>query len=531
MIVKKFFFRYFNLIFFLISTGLILTLNFYPLLYLNSVPKFGRTYSLIHNNVQDFYFYQSLMNEGANGSFVIYDPYTTEPSKSSIIFSYFTWAGKISRILNLPHAFTYHALRLLASLFFFTAAFYLLFLLKIPFPRLAYFFFLFASPFFNGKTPYMYFWTGMDAVRRASYLPHHMFGGFLLIASIIQLLKFFRLKKLKYLLIATLLAPIMAFVHTPSLIILLIFLPFACLINIIPFLKKFPKNLIALNFYLFFYWIICLLTLLVMLSQTNKGFPWDQYLLWERNLQYPLNRELVGGLGVLFPFALIGVIISLFSKNFFQILIAVWFAIPLILIPLAPRLGMSNIRLIQGIPYLTLAILATSGIDYLLKFFKKIRNLPQIILSILIIVFAVFSTPVIIWSVKDQIREYTPVYGNTYLDNRLVQAFKFININYPPKTRTLATFYAGNYLPAFTNTISFIGHSGYTYNVNKKEPEVNKFFWNIMSSTDALNLIKANNITLIFQGPEEKGLYEKHLYPEILKPVYDREEATIYVLK
>src|SRR3989338_3602301 len=534
MLIKMKFKRFYflNILFFIITTATIITLNIFPLYTLAKRSPAGRTYALIHNNVQDFYFYQSLMNQGTSGNWIIYDPYTTETNKSSIIFSYFTWAGKLSQLLQIPHAYTYHAIRIIAGIFFFITAYRLIIMLKLPYPHLIYFFFLFAAPFFKGDTPYMYWWTGMDPVRRAAYLPHHMFGGFLLIVSVILILRFFSSKKIKYLLYALPLALFMSFIHTPSLIILLIVLPPTLLFYIVLNLKNW-KLLIGNYWYLFVYLIIGLLSLSFMVSQTQKGFPWNQYLLWERNLQYPLDKELIGALGILFPFALTGTVISLLSKKFDRIFIACWFAVPILLIPAAGKLGMSNIRLIQGIPYLSMSILAVLGLEYLIKLIRKLFVFcsPAIALATVGLLFFAYSYREIVWSVKDQIREYSPIFGNTYLDNRLFAAFDFINKNYPPKTTSVSTFYAGNYLPVYTHTVSFIGHNGYTYNVDRKEPEVAKLFTMKMAEREAKSFLMDNKITLVFQGPEEKRFYPDYLYPNILKPVYDREEATIYEMK
>ena len=551
----------FNVLFFIFTTLSIILLNLYPLITLAKKSPPGRTYSLIHNNTQDFYFYQALMNEGANGHWLIYDPYTTEDSRPSVIFSYFTVLGKLSRLLRLPYAYTYHIFRILSSVLFFLAAFRLIYFLALPNPGLTYLFFLLSAPFFNVESPYMYWWTGMDPVRRAAYLPHHMFGGFLLIVSVMLILRFYSSKKVKFLLFAFPLSLVMAFVHTPSLIILLIVLPPTVILYI---LLNYKIIKLFGNFKWFFiYWIVGLLSLAFMVSQTNKGFPWNQYLLWERSLQYPLDKELFGALGMLLPFGLLGAIIALLSRKFESVFVATWFAFPLLLIPVASKLGMSNIRLIQGIPYLSLAILAITGIDYLInklvnipsviqfakqneftegytdtlinKFkyqrYKKFINLRLAVYWIIAVLFFAYSSRLISWSVKDQIREYSPIFGNTYLDDRLHRAFAFINNNYPPKTTTVSTFYAGNYLPVFTDTVSFIGHTGYTYNLAGKEPEVQKFFSSKMSPEEAKSFIMNNKITLVFQGPEEKILYPDYLYPGILIPVYDRPDTAIYELK
>src|SRR3990167_10245905 len=241
-----------NIFFFILTSLIILILNLFPLIsHIRHAPP-GRNFAMIHNNVQDFFFYQSLMNEGANGSWLTYDPYTTESHQSSIIFSYFLWLGKLSKIVGISYAVTYHLVRIVLGILFLASSFYLLLtVLKVPYPRLTYLLFLFASPLMNGDKPYMNWWTGMDPIRRVAYLPHHMMGSLLLVVSIILLVKHFqnnskfksqpydfaqgknaklsphqrdpvatgqlKIKNYKYLLYAILIAPILAFIHTPSL--------------------------------------------------------------------------------------------------------------------------------------------------------------------------------------------------------------------------------------------------------------------------------------------------------------------------
>src|SRR3989338_10832056 len=115
-----------NLFLFIMTSGIILSLNLTPLIsHIRRAPE-GRTFALIHNNVQDFFFYQSLMNEGANGSWLTYDPYTTEPHQSSAIFSYFLWLGKLSKIVGISYAVTYHLVRIVLGILFLASSFYLL---------------------------------------------------------------------------------------------------------------------------------------------------------------------------------------------------------------------------------------------------------------------------------------------------------------------------------------------------------------------------------------------------------------------
>lgn len=368
-------------------------------------------------------------------------------------------------------------------------------------------------------------------------------------------------KNYKSLLSAFLLTPLLAFLHPPSLLVLLLVLPFALAIYGITsslnfslkssITQKGHKNLnFILNYLaLIIYWFLGLFSLALMLLQTKNGFPWSQYLNWEKTMQFPLENELIGALGILFPFSLIGIYKTIKSKKFAYIFITCWLMVPLFFIPLSPKLNLSNIRLIQGLPYLPLSVLAVLGIETIEK---KIKNfylifppqrliktdfpnlklpLSHLFFYLSLFLFFSFTLPVLHFSINDQIREYWPIFGNVYLDKRLKNAFDFINQNYPPKTIVLSTFYTGNYLPSFTHAKSFIGHFGYTYNLEEKQKKTQRFFEGKMTEEEVKDFLISNKILLIWQGPEEKPLYKNYLYPSRLKPVFDREEVTLYVLR
>lgn len=542
--------------FFLLVSFSILVLNLTPLFTLIHHSPPGRTFGLIHNNAQDFYFYLSLMNKGANGDVLTTDPFTTETHQPSIIFSYFVWAGKLASFLGIPYAVFYHLIRIGASIILLGLVFFLLRYIQVPFFRLSFIFFIFASPFMhtindNGRmitVPFMYWWTGVDSIRRIAYLPHHMIGNILLIATIVLTVQIVKKFSWRYTVAIAIIFALLSFIHPPSLFILLVTILPTCIVFLIlrAIIRKdgtllIKKNIFPQEFRKPFLSLLlsCLLGgvfLLAMVAQTSKGFPWTQYIAWEKTQQFPLTNELLGAFGVLLPLAFIGIVSSFLSKKFERILIICWFVIPILLVPFASRFQISNIRLIQGVPYLPLAILAVFGLEVIqLKILSQrligswVKISKYVLPVVILIIFSIFTYPTVVWSLKDQIREYWPIFGNIYLDNRLNTAFTYINSNFPKNTKTLGTFYTGNYLPAYTHTISFIGHFGYTYNIGEKEKNTRKFFENKMSEGEAKEFLMSNNIDLIWQGPEEKPIYKDHLYPKLLKPVYDKEEVTMYI--
>src|SRR3989338_4826470 len=530
-----------KIFFFLVTTLIILSLNLTPLILQTIHAPPGRTFVLIHNNAQDFFFYQSLMNEGANGQWLTTDPYTTEPHESSIIFSYFLWLGKLAKLLHLPYAIMYHLIRIILSILFLLTTYYLLLSTRIPYPRLTYFFFLFATPFMHWTeefgykvyAPFMNWWTGMDPLRRIAYLPHHMLGALGIVLIILSLYRYHKSKNPKLIIFISLLSSVLAFVHPPSLLVILMAIPPTFITYSILNKKIDTKSLPGL----IIFFIIVLVSIFIMYYETQKGFPWKQaHINWESRLQFPLDKEIIGAFGFLVPFSMLGIFESFRSKKFIYLLVTFWLTTPLALIPFASSLGISNIRLIQGVPYLPLSILATIGIQSLISFIisrfvnKKVSIVTLLHCSI-VTLFLFSSYPTLSWSLSSQVKEFWPIFGNIYIDNRLNKAFQYINQKFPPKTIILATFYSGNFLPAYTHTVSFIGHSGYTYEIDQKQEKVIRFFENKMDQTEAKEFITANKITLIYQGPEEKPIYNGLLYPEVLKPIYDKEEATLYILK
>ena len=557
----------FRWVFFIFSTALILGLNLAPTItFINHSPP-DRYFPLMHNNSQDFYFYLSLMREGAQGHWLTTIPFTTETHSRSLVFNYFLILGKISSLLGIPMELGYLIARIVSSILFFLCAWLLIRKLKIPYPRLTYLIFLFASPFLKGDTPYLYWWTGIDAIRRASYLPHHMFGGFLLILAFYVILQFVerKISLFRFFSFSLFLLFLMLLIHTPSLLILIMTLPTA----IIGYLSR--KNISSLRHgritkltiqpfnpltltSLFLLLSFSLILMLIFAKLMEGDALWKHALEWEKTLQLSFLKEILGGFGILLPFTLIGIIRSILSKNFSYWLVLSWFLVPILMLPLAPFFQISNTRLVQGVPFLPFAMLTAIGIEWIvsviptftLSFEGKagIQSLmngssgpasgmttKNIILIIIFFIFLLQSIPTLIWSLKDQIHEYSTPYSNIYLDKRLFSAFDFINKEYEPGTVTLASFYTGNYLPAFTNTISFIGHFGYTYDLEKKEEITDNFFSQKLNPEEAKEFLRKNNIRLIFQGPEEKRMTTEPLYPALLRKVFNNDIVTIYQAK
>jgi hypothetical protein len=511
----------------------------------------------MHNNSADYYFYLSLMRQGAAGHWLTTIPFTTESHRASVVFTYFLILGKLAHVFNLSMEVGYLLARIGGSLLFFTSAWMLIKKIKTPYPTFSYLIFLFASPFLrpvteNGVstiTPFLYWWTGIDPIRRASYLPHHMMGGFLLVTLLTVIINFFENKKssspLRFFLITTILLTLILLIHTPSLLIFAITISFTIgffiLKKIIRDLKEnkvFSLKEIAHRdtnpkiIQLIVILGICLMLMLSFAYYMGLDPLWKHALEWEKTLQLPFAQEILGGFGILLPFAIIGSVLALKKNSFPYLLICCWFLLPLLLLPIASIFGISNTRLIQGAPFLPYSILCTIGIEWAFNYIVKIKKtLAKPMMVLVISAFLIQSTTTLFWSYKDIIREYWTYYTNIYLDKNLFTAFDFINTNYKPDTIVLSTFYTGNYIPAFSHTKSYVGHFGYTQNLEQKQKEVDAFFSGKLSDKEARDFITSRQITLIFDSEEEKQMHTNPIYPSILKSVYVNSVATIYELK
>ncbi|KKR32647.1 MAG: hypothetical protein UT63_C0036G0006 [Candidatus Gottesmanbacteria bacterium GW2011_GWC2_39_8] len=562
-----------DLFFFLVIAFAMMGISLYPTIFfvLHSPPD--RVFPFLHNNAADFYYYLTLMNQGANGNWLAFDYYTTETLKPSLIEVFFVYLGKFGSLFHLSMPLTYFFSRLIFGTLFFFFAFYLIGkILPRGYRKIAFLLTVIAGPVIktsivNGKvvtSTFLDWWTGIDPVHRASFLPHHLLGNALLLVSIIFLFNYFRKKQTISLLWAGFASSFAGFIHPPNVIILILTTVTTIFIYLIkeiinqnkvagdaregPRLRAAEsehrrggtggrtRGMIRFFLPLTIFCFFSGLPVLILLSQTTLGFPWSIIPEWETKQFYPLSEELLGGLGPIFLFSLIGIFWIFQNPALENIFIGTWAFLPLICIYFSNIFHLNAVRFLQGAPFVPLSIMTGFSLLFLGKKISKSHfknSLKYLIYGITLIILLSFYIPALKVELSSQIAEYTPIYSNIYLTKTTFAGLEFINKNIPPKTHILSSFYTGNYIPAFTDNVSFLGHHTYTYNLEQKQAALNIFYGGKMTDAEAKQFLDNYKITLIWQGWDEKSLKPDALplYPNLLKVAYQNPDVTLYILK
>lgn len=537
---------------FILLTILFISLNFIPFIVhsYNSPPD--KFYALVHDNENDYYLYLSLINEGVHGDVLTTNPYDIIPSQPSIVSIFFVVLGWIGGILGLTSPIIYHAARLV---FGFTMLICAYMLLCEFLPRgkrwLPFLLTLIAGSFmrtemYEGKAyphQYMEWWRGADVIRRVGLYPHHLFGATCMIITIVCLLRFLKNPRWTYVGVATISSILAGIVHPPSSLIPIIAVATSVGIVSLQHLHELKHFLLSNKqkiIGLLLYGIGTIPAFLLIRYQTTLGYPWDQ-LGTEVKWQFEFGKELIPGLGIVFFFAVGGIVYSIKHlrhsqtfRDFQTLFIMCWFVVPIILMPLAPMMGISNIRLFQGYPYLPMGILAALGVEWSVEsIHRKTRFKVKRIFAVIVTVIIIVCLPTIFYSFKGMMQEYSIPYSNIYLPQSLNNIAQWLTQEYRQrneKPTILANFYVGNYLPAFAPVRVYTGHHTYTPDREVRAELARKFLSGEMNKDEARALLNSIEVRYVIIS-EDEGWGDVNKYPQLLSPLVKSGSYVVYTPK
>ena len=84
-----------------------------------------------------------------------------------------------------------------------------------------------------------------------------------------------------------------------------------------------------------------------------------------------------------------------------------------------------------------------------------------------------------------------------------IAALDWLNVNGTPGSVVLADYRIGNYLPACTSLIAFIGHGPETLKLNLKQPMADRFLAGMMPLDAQRSLLDANRIQYVIFSPAD----------------------------
>jgi hypothetical protein len=456
--------------------------------------------------------YFSAIGWGKRGGLAFPNLYDTQSKKPMFVYTAYVLIGKLTGFLNISN-----------SLSFYSAAVFFSFILIIVIWWFLGIFFLekkekitaFIILIFGGGLGWLFFpqlvlpdigqpgFTLESALRR----PHEAISLSLFLLAIGLFWRGINQKKKKLLILGAASAFLMSFFHPYTLLTLvIIFSAWAGLY----WLKNNNSKYISVLIYLGLSGIVWFLIVGIDLIE-NPGF--SGLMMQVQKSPGPILAVL--GWGIMFPFALTGLLSRTNNEkdNFLKIwLIFGWLIIYL-------PFGFQKL-LIRGL-WFPVVILAVRGIVWLTKRFR----LNFVSLAVIVVIFSLPTSFYMTFRRFGESQENRWV----YLSAAEGEIINDLRLKGRDEEGVLASYRIANLIPANTTKRVWTGHEFQTPDFNHRILEVNKFFGNEMTDTEAWIFLKKINTSWIFFGLDERNLSRgKDLKYKFLIPVIRKDNVILY---
>ena len=519
-----------------------------------------RSFELVHNYYTDYNFYLSRIRQGYDGKWLLHEIYTNEPHKGTIIHEFYLLLGQASRFIPdasfaIPAA--YHVARaalgvlllaliawattqLFSSRFWQMTAF-LTVVTSAGWP-------LIASLESGGWrfNNYMPWWTVLEPLQRITFIPHIMAaqaGLLFLIMARSDLAKNWVALGIIAMLIG--LAMPQALMMVYGVYVLL------CILDKDK-KARWPRVLIM---------VMSVWTILYFLPLLSQ-YPWKRLIDFE--VLHPTRFsyvEYLKTLGVSLPLGLIGSAIVLWKKDTKWYPIVAWaIGVPLVVLMMLIKPIQHPLRFTEMAAYIPLSFLTAYlfyqvilYLDTQFCFWKKYQVLSikyqvyKIRHYVYIILYTLYFI-LILYGITAMYHQY--FWQKDFIDQKIIAGWPAIPMNnyivYPSKgfidaigfidkqtdrnSVVLTEITAGNFIPARTGRLVYVGHENTSYK-EEKLVIAKEFYQGNMDPKKAYAWILKEGITHIFVGPEEKLDMENVDLPTVypfLREIYGNTDAAIY---
>lgn len=232
------------------------------------------------------------------------------------------------------------------------------------------------------------------------------------------------------------------------------------------------------------------------------------------------------GFGIIFLLAIVGMW-RVFKKPDTKYLFMLCWAVSsamLLYIPLDFQRRMS-----EGL-HVPLAFLAFFGVSYIIFRFKEVYGKDTARIYVLVMLLAVFLPLTNIQIVGQDLYMYTTKKTLPYyLYEEEVEAMHWLRENAVEGDVTFSSYYMGNFIPAYSGRIVWIGHGPQTIDLPQKKV-VSDWFWEEDAEvSEKENFLVEQGINFVFYGRKEKEIGEFDPNTKIfLKKVFENKRASIY---
>lgn len=550
--IKKFSLNTEIYIFSIISL-LLIALSASPYISFHLLAPANTEYTFLHNSISDYPYYVSFTNQGVYGRTTTIDQFTSESQSPGFIHIFYLWLGVLGRIFGLSAIMTYFAARILLGLvFLFTAhAFisyfikekwlriisFLLFSLSHSFPRIA---------TYSGVSyiePYLNWWTEIDPIGRATFIPHFLMGHIGLTGCLLLLMILFRTRMFVLLIPTIILGMITGLAHPPSLgMVYYIAGTYLLMDGTMAIMqKKWKKWLTRLGIFGLFT-AFTIPTLLYILSTTDHIFPWT-LMKAQESLFYALSLpEYILAIGPLFFLGLSGILFLKwknipFNHDLRILLIPIlWIGIDVLMVPLSKIIAytplpvkiptFANIRFLSMAIQLPLSVLAVYTLQYLYN------RWGQKAVATVLTVFIIVTLPVYQKTFRELyvLSPYVRYYA--LADSETVKAAEYMNANTKPEEVVLARPESSKLLSYFINNRLYTGQQIYTQYYDYKNKIVAQL---LEGKTDkcslAKNMINGNIRYIYADNTAEVTILDKYDFLGLFYRSKIRDIPVIYTVK
>lgn len=433
----------------------------------------GATYPFVHGYPPDYYWYVSLLRQGAEGKFFIESRYTPEEFAPQAVNTFFVVWGFIFQWI--PAHISFLLARIIWGICQYSIA-YLLATSLLPTKRskgIAFLLFFFGVPFWwrdelGWVHLYGEVWSELDPTVRNAFLPHHMAATAFMIGVLFFLSQSIERKKKKLALIAGFCGALATLANPGNALVLLLTLGIMTIIHIRSmrsWLVQICMTLIPIG-----------LSLWYLNTLQHTVFPWTEFVNWERFIFYPIS-----GLDFLFSLGIPGIIalvitpIIIMKQKYMWTLLVGWFIAPCIGLEILVRfLPISNMRYLQSAVHIPVAILASYALwlgDKKLSFSKLFQGIYR---SFFVFSMSIVAVGSFYGSWAQQMRS---VQQGTYnlliqVPTTVLEGMQLLDTKGKPRDVVIAPGWISTMIPAFSNKRVVTGHPTFTYKPEEKAKDM-----------------------------------------------------------
>ena len=473
--------------------------------------------------------YLAKMRQGAEGSWLWNDPYTSEPHRGVFLFSFYLLFGHLAALLHLPLIAAYHLARLSGAVALVIAVDRLCRRLLPPeLHRLGLVLVILGSgagflaqalrnPSLLGSPvealdlhlPELSGWYSILAI------PHFAWATALIVAALVGLLRIAEAPAWRPVALTSAALIALTAIHPQMIpVIGVIWIAYHGVLfawgarpsirslaaQAVPFLATSP--LLVYNAWILF--------------RDPTIAEWARQ--WRHQAPGPVSLGLSLGLPLLA--AVLGVVIAWRRRDRGLALMLVWPPLVITLLYL-PNLANIQRRLLDAL-YVPIGMLAAVGLRALTARLRRARaRRIQAILATT----CCFSSAIVL---AIALRFASGAFSEAYIGNDAWQAMQWLSAHHQQSDRVLSSPGAGQLLPAWAGVQVYVGHYSETLDYFQKIKNVGAMLQPGEPETTVRAFLQANGITLLYWGPDEAATGFQPADQAYLQPVHQNGTVTIY---